>query len=101
MLAYHTQSRVRSPAQHKLGVVVPEDVEEGGSEVRGHLQPQTEFMVSLGYLRHRKNKKKGGRKVRKKEGRKQKERNYVLKLGGRIGFFGKTKNQNNSKENQN
>lgn len=74
MLAYHAQSRVGSPAQHKLGVVVPEDVEEGGSEVQGHLQPQMEFMVSLGYLRHRKNKKRGGRKEGgKKGGRKKKE----------------------------
>lgn len=100
MLAYHAQSRVRSPAQHKLGVVVPEDVEEGGSEVQGHLQPQTEFMVSLGYLRYRKNKK---RREESKEERREKAKRKKLCVEVRWNdwLFGKTKNQNNSKENQN
>lgn len=33
-------------------------MEVGGSDVQGPPQLQIEFMVSLGYLRHRKNKRK-------------------------------------------
>lgn len=70
MHAYREQSRVGSPALRKLGVLVPEDVEEGGAEVQGHPQPQMEFMVGLGYLRHRKNKRREGGREGGERGRK-------------------------------
>lgn len=56
-------------------------------------------MVSLGYLRHRKNKRrKGGSEGG--ERRDEKERNYVLKLGGRIGFLGKPKTKTTARKTQ-